>query len=248
MNSAGPRRTRVQPERSGPIRNPLIPPPNVNGAASYGAQQAGPRPESPAHGTLRDLLECGVRTAYTVIDDYMKRGYEAARSNRNHGDNRGHMHNDRRNYGSGTNPWGPMAAPMQQWASVMCAWANAWTTMMPGGFAQEMWGPWWPGGGMPRAASAPVSVQVTSQRPVEVTTVLSPGDEFLKLGIEPLEGSAGKPPLKGVSITSGHGSVRVHVEVTAQQPAGIYCGDIKADGRTAGTLTVVISEAPGKPA
>src|ERR1700693_3957191 len=108
--SAGERRARAAPpERIGPIRNPL---------------------SSPAHAEttgnpFRDTLECGVQTAYTVIDDYMRRGYEAARSMRDHPNDRGNMQDYGPNYGGWSNPWGPMAAPFQQWLGAMQAWVNA---------------------------------------------------------------------------------------------------------------------------
>src|SRR5690348_12920101 len=86
MNSANPRRKRVKPERHGPIRNTLAPnsTPPVASCAAGPADAAGtpPAAETGPGDVLRETLECGVRTAYTVINEYLRRGYDAASGNR----------------------------------------------------------------------------------------------------------------------------------------------------------------------
>src|SRR5580658_1615141 len=113
MNPSDPRQKRIPPERELPIRNPLMPPPKANGAAAHESPHPASGSGKIAGDALRDALECGVRTAYTVIDEYLRRGYEAARSNRDHPDNRGHMREDRHNSSGWNNPWGPL------WSSMM---------------------------------------------------------------------------------------------------------------------------------
>src|SRR5690349_2016936 len=89
---------RKPPERNGPIRNPLL-----NGALKTAS--------TPAHGpaeALRGALECGVHTAYAVIDEYLKRGYETARQNQTTVNGGGPMSNDRPSYSNWSGAWGPM--------------------------------------------------------------------------------------------------------------------------------------------
>lgn len=249
MNHPGPRYKRVRPEREGSIRNRLAPPPKVNGGAS-GENGATPKPGGPASDTLREALECGVRTAYTVIDEYLKRGYEAARSNPDHPDGRGSMRDDKTNYTNWANAWGPMAMPMQQWMAAMRAMTDAWSAFIPGGWPQQMWN--MGTGGFPAAASTPaLSVHVASHRPTGVTASveLNPGCENTMLTVGWLAGDGSNPPLKGVTIGRDPGSLRIYVPVAASQPAGSYHGEIRgADGRCAGKLSVVITELEGKPA
>src|SRR6476646_6146260 len=105
MNSSQSRLKRAAPERSGPIRNPL-----VNGSPRN------PSPPLPtATDALRGALECGVQTAYAVIDEYIQRGYEAARNNPNQQNGKGHMNNEKPGYGNWSNPWGPMMPLVEQW-------------------------------------------------------------------------------------------------------------------------------------
>ena len=81
MNTYGERARRKAPERDRPIRNSLMP-------AVIAAESARKRTDSSesharTNGTGRssEPLECGVETAYTVINDYLRRGYEAAQGN-----------------------------------------------------------------------------------------------------------------------------------------------------------------------
>src|SRR4051794_20240710 len=184
MNPGNPRRKRVSPERGGPIRNRLVSTrTNVPGTNSegYGPPQA---PEAPSGGVLRETLECGVRTAYTVIDEYLRRGYETARANQNQANGGPTMQDDKSNYSNWTNQWGPMAAPMQTWMMAMKAWTDAWGAMMPGMWPQTGYGGT-TGYGSPAGtacASPAVSVQVSSHRPAEVTAAveLDPGADCCK--------------------------------------------------------------------
>lgn len=255
MNPSDARPTRTPPRRTGPIRNPLNPQPaSGNGRSSS-------HPAAPGD-ALRGALECAVQTAYTVIDDYMRRGYEAARNTRDYADSRGYMPDDKTQYGNLFNPWGPMmTGPMQMWMSTMQAWANAWSAFVPGGFPQQMWN-------MPASSAgpaAPVSVTVSTQRPAEITTTtsLNPGAEYSLLKVDSLSCEAPQPStqahgksahgvassIQGIAISSGPGGVRIAVSVSADQPAGKYSGAIKAaDGRIAGNLTVVITDLAQKPA
>ena len=241
MNPAAPRRKRVSPQRQGPVRNRFVPPSKVNGVPPPGANPAS---------AAGDLLECGVRTAYTVIDEYLRRGYEAAREFRNPTDGRGDMQEEKRNYNDWSNwanMWGPMAFPIQQWMAMMRAWANAWSGTFPAGWAQMGNMPW--PGFMPGAFLAPVSVELSAQKAAQVTASVSlyPGAECQPLSVGPLIAEGGKNLLRGVSVSHTQGSVRVSVTVPADQASGTYVGDIKApDTRVVGSLIVVLA-ATGTP-
>ena len=83
----------MPPEGSGPIRNPIVPPsagrddaPRSAAAApgaAFGAVvdeglRTAERLAEISSAAVRGAMECGVQTAYTVIDEYMARGREAA--------------------------------------------------------------------------------------------------------------------------------------------------------------------------
>jgi hypothetical protein len=238
MNRSDTRVKRERPERTGPIRNPLMPPPKVNGAASHDGGQPGSRPGWTSEGTLRDALECGVRTAYTVIDEYMRRGYEAARNNRDNQTEGGYMRDYRNYYSSGTNPWGWFASPMLPWMSLMRAWSDMLCAFTPGCMPPPMWNTACPG-----TASAPlpgVSVWVVTSREAKVTASINPGAECENLKCSSLTDAHGHE-IEGVSIQSLQGMVCIHVPIKAEHTKGSYSGKIRtSDGSTVGSVNVVI--------
>ena len=145
MNTFASHRRRTTPERYGPIRSAMATlrpslapgtPPDVVSAA--GAAACG-------------ILENGVRTAYAVIDEYLRRGQETARGLFNDPNRRGYMTDDRVNPGggfapgSGFGPGGPFGtmnpmALMTQWMQVMQAWTQFWFSMMQNSNQQSMMG------------------------------------------------------------------------------------------------------------
>jgi hypothetical protein len=197
---------------------------------------------------LRDALECGVRTAYTVIDDYMRRGYEAARNTREDANRRGNMADDDPNFGSWNNPFsaGGMAAPFQQWMYAMQAWMNAWSSFAPGGWPQQMWGAF-PGHGR-AAAPVAVCVEATTYRPLNVaaTVHLSPGAECMPLTLGPVRDSS-LEPLNEVALAVRDGTIVVALTVGPYQPLGKYHADIAAQGRCVGGLTIILADPPVSP-
>jgi hypothetical protein len=220
MRHSSPRLHRVPPERSGPIRNPLV---RGNSSTPF------PR------GTLRDVVECGVQTAYSVIDEYMRRGYQAAHHNERNGNSKGHMSNERSNYGW-SNPWGPMTPLMEQWMAAFRMWTDAWSAFGPGmrpPFPSQPW-PYPPTG----AAPSTVSVSVSSHRPIEVTVDLLPGAELKDLQADSFE-----PPFQSsVYIYPRPGGIYVRVDVPQDQAAGTYHGVIRSNGCVVGNLTVTITQ------
>ena len=224
MSASPTRLKRITPERSGPIRNPIRPMP-------FGADQTA-RPGPSPFGTL----ENGVRTAYAVIDDYLRRGQEAARGIYNDSNRRDDMSDYRGNFG-GYNPWNPLAMLTEQWMVAMRAWTQAMSAMMPGAWQS----PWNPGA---FGAPAPkLTVQVSSARPSEVSAVLFPGVEFCELTCDALrpDGATGAP-IDPPAISMEPGAVRVSVKV-GDQPAGKYRGSIRKrmDNSPAGEVSVTIS-------
>lgn len=240
MSPSSRRRKLKTPAQTGPVRNPMAPQPAAPPAAS-----APPRDPFTAAGTaVCGALENGVRTAYAVIDDYMRRGQETARNLFNNDPNRrGTMSDDRGSFSGGVNPANPMAMFTEQWMAAMRAWTQAWTSFAPGAWQQNMMNPF----AAPTAANA-VSVRIVSARPVEVIANLSPHSSFgldlHELIAEPLRAEGSKAaPIDPPAIVREPGRVRVSIKVADKQPAGHYRGVIrkKADGNVAGDLTVIVS-------
>ena len=205
---------------------------------------------------VQGAVECGVRTAYTVIDEYMRRGREAAGRHGERPNWRGDMKDDRQNFGNWSTMWGPMGPLMAPWMQVMQAWTTAMSAFVPGAAAQNPWNPY-AGGGVwgsspsPTAATSPkVSVQVSSKCPTEVIPSMPPGADSMTLAADALEidDGSGAPSLVGVAITCTPGHVRVSVTVPNDQPAGRYSGAIKdAAGMQVGDLTVDVSGPAPRP-
>jgi hypothetical protein len=238
------RSKRVPPARTGPLRNPM----------AAGTPQSGPNPAKAgalagANGVLQKALECGVQTAYAVIEDYMKRGYEAARKSRDNPNNRGRMGEEKSSYNNWSNPWGPISPLMEQWTVAMRTWSDAWTALMPGarpgGWPPAAWNPGFPPAHAPATAPS-MTVEVSSRRPTEISASLKPGVELLGK----FTADSFVPPLqKGVSLSHHGGHLRVSVAISDDQAAGRYSGVIRAsDGCVIGDLTVVISEPRAEPA
>jgi len=250
MSPPTPRKKRAQPEQSGPVRNRIVPPAPPSTTQDSGA----PRNPVEAVGTaVCGALENGVSTAYALIDEYMRRGQDAARTIFNDPTRRGNMSDERPGFPGGfnsappsstANPFNsanPLSALTEQWMLAMRVWSQALTSFAPGG---------WPPAGLnpfaPQHSAAPprVSVKISSSRPVEVTTNLYPGLDLLGLTSEPLRAEASKAaPIDAAEISRESGVVQVSIKVAPKQPAGRYHGYIrkKADGQVAGELTVVIS-------
>lgn len=93
------------------------------------------------------------------------------------------------------------------------------------------------------AASAAVTVAVSSRRPTEVTVNLLPGAELTDLRAGSFE-----PPFQGsVSISPRPGGLFVRVDVADDQADGKYYGAIRSGGSVVGNLTVTITQLPKKP-
>jgi hypothetical protein len=203
-------------------------------------------------------VECGVRTAYSVIDEYMKRGREAA-SQRDGNHTWSDTMSERPAYDMWSATWGPMWPFVAPWMQATRAWAAAMSApfggapgMTPGepppGFPYGPGGPWgapaWRGpGGTPQALQ--LSVQLSSESPAEVTVNIAQGVGAAALTADPLrldDASRDAPPLLGVSIGMAAGQVRVSVTIPTDQPPGRYRGVIRdPSGMPVGDLAVRVT-------
>jgi hypothetical protein len=166
---------------------------------------------------------------------------------------------DRQKYADGSATWGPLWPFVAPWMQVMRAWIDAMAAAVPGGVPHSPWDAYTPGAApgtapSPATAAAPpstagvtpvVSVQVSSQSPIEVIPRLDAGADALTLVADALEISdgSGAPSLVNVAIACAPGRVHVSVTIPTDQPAGHYSGRIKAAGVPVGDLTVKIAPA-----
>jgi len=202
------------------VRNPLAFP-------LFGGEQAArpaPSPFAP--------LENGVRTAYAVVDDYLRRGQIAAFGIYNDSNRRDDMSDYRGNTG-GYNPNNPLSMLAEQWLMAMRAWTQAWLALMPGAWQSP-----WPGASCGTQSSR-LTVQVSSKRSADVSASLAPGVDACWLICDPLRQEPGSAQIDAPAINLDQGGVHVNVTV-GDQPAGRYRGCIrrKADGNIAGEITV----------
>ncbi len=210
-----------------------------NGAVA-GASPGPPPSAKPSDASPFGVLENGVRTAYAVIEEYMRRGQEAARNMYGEADTRGAMNDNRANYGAGFNPGGPFAMMGEQWMNMMRAWTNCWSAFAVGGVPQP-----WAASAYPGAPAASVTAQVSSQYPVKVTALLTPGMEYAELTVQPLQPEGfTAAPISGVTVCAEGRHVRVSVSVPSGQKAGCYRGAItrRADGCLAGSVIVDVAK------
>ena len=262
MSPSRPRIRRSPPERTRPVRNPVVPPgqpaPGIGTLidATVGeALRTAERLAAASGATVQGAVECGVKTAYTVIDEYMRRGREAA-SRQERPNWRSDMKDDRQNFGNWSTMFGPMGPLMAPWMQMMQAWTTAMSSFVPGAAQQPAWNPYAWGGAAggphpPGAAASPmVSVQVSSHCPTEVSLSVAPGADAGTLVADalPVDDGSGAPPLVAVAFTCTPGHVRVSVTVPNDQPAGRYSGAVRdAAGMQVGDLTVDVSGPATRP-
>jgi hypothetical protein len=231
---------RTEPKRVGPVRNTMAgPPPAGQGAGA-------PQDLFTAAGAaVCGVLENGVRTAYAVIDEYMRRGQDAARVIFNDPNRRGVMSDDRGNFPGGFNPGAgynasnPMAMMAQQWMMMaMQAWNSAMSS-----FGQNQWPQGmnaYPSGGVQTSS---VAVHVVSSGPVEVTANVFGASDAMGFVCDPprAEGQKGVP-LEPPTIGREGTGLRIAVKVGAKGAAGTYRGYIRkrSDGSVAGDITIVV--------
>ena len=186
-----------------------------------------------------------MKTAYTVIDEYMRRGREAACGFRQHANWRRDMSDNRcgGSYSSYNNPytaWGPMWPLLGPWMQAMQTWACAMSGFAPPPVSQPSW---------TECATVPkVSVKVTSKRRTEVTACVDAGADNVRLKADPLKSSTkpDAPWLHDIDVDSECGHVRITVPIpddAAKVEKGMYRGILRdSSGCKRGELTVEILE------
>jgi hypothetical protein len=251
--------TRDQPERTGPIRNSGFPsrapestttsgPASAFGAAIDEGMATAFRIAEDAGATMQGAVERGVETAYTVIEDYMRRGQQAAGRYRDRTQGERTMNGDNYSNGYGSSGYGPMGAMMAPWMQAMRMWTETMSTFMPGGAAM---GTEWMNAFAPPMSGAHqggVAVRVASATPAEVAIDLDPRAYAVPLKAAPLvhattPGTA--PALVAVELHYVDNRCRVSIVVPNDQPPGVYSGAILDNaGLQRGTLRVLLDAAP----
>lgn len=259
MHSESPdtRRKRVNPARQGPVRNP------ITGAHGPSSRPQSARPGGGAlnggaagmGGIMNDALERGVRTAYTVIDEYMRRGYEDARKQRTSESSSGENMSQSKNNPYPNNPWVSFGMPMNMWMNAMRAWSEAWMTMMPNMMPPGMMPPWmmpgFPGAAMgygasPATAGYRINVSSSSAAAVSASLNLMPGADCrgLRLGVLRPEQGQATPPIASISPDS-QGTLSISINVPAKQEAGRFFADVLSpDGALTGRFSLDIDFPP----
>ncbi|MBK8249813.1 MAG: hypothetical protein IPK85_20840 [Gemmatimonadetes bacterium] len=192
--------------------------------------------------------ERGVHTAYTVLDEYLARGKEAAKRYQVPSPGTPDMNDNRQGNGA-WGAFGPMGPMMAQaagpWMQVARMWTDSMAQFVPGGQqAVNQWMAMWPGmtGPTGAAAGARAAVRVASTRPTTVQVSLAPDAEYMTLSTA-LASAAGEA-LGGVTISATDGRVLVSVTVADTQAVGTYRGAIvDGGGNPRGELTVDIAAA-----
>ncbi|MEQ8660821.1 MAG: hypothetical protein RLW62_08390 [Gammaproteobacteria bacterium] len=216
-------------------------------------------------GEFGDSLENAVRSAYTVIDEYMRRGCDAARycqSSARWSDpmtedpnQQFHQHNS---WGPGWGTWGPAPQWMAQWSEAL----RVWSMLLSGAGQAAAVPPQWhytppkaytesdpakPSSSAPHTPAVPgVCVSVSSDRPTRVLPSVGAVAAGTKLTVDPLACIDGaepsSPPITGTRIeTDAEGTLLVSVVIIPEAPAGRYSGAVRTpSGDIVGGLTVIL--------
>lgn len=190
--------------------------------------------------TIRGAVERGVDTAYTVIEEYMLRGRQAAGRHHERKNGSSDMGDDRNYRRNGWTNGGDYPPLLEPWMQIMRIWTDSMSAFMPG--AAGFPNPFAPRSA-PSGAKATVSVQVASRQPAEVVVDIDPGYERATLTAEPLlhiERALGARIID-FTVECRDGHVRVHLSAADNQPGGLYEADLRdADGVRRGTVRVDI--------
>jgi hypothetical protein len=194
---------------------------------------------------MQGAVERGVDTAYMVIEEYMRRGQEAASRFRQR-NGRPNMNDEQQRFGGAfANPSGPIAPLMAPWIQVMRVWTDAMAAFAAGGGpAVDLMNRVLAGFALARPK---ISVEVSSQYPTEVTVALDPGAELAKLTVDPLSNPDDRdaPALTGTQIECVQDVILFRLTVPNDQPSGRYCGTIKdSAGLRRGELVAQVKGPP----
>jgi hypothetical protein len=199
--------------------------------------------------TMQGAVERGVETAYTVIEDYLRRGQHAAGRYRDRTQGERTMNGDNYSNGYGPNAYGPMGAMMAPWVQAMRMWTETMSAFIPGGAAM---GAQWMNAFTPPMSGtqmqAGVTVRITSTTPAEVSIDLDPRAYCVPLKAAPLVHAttpATAPALIAVDLQYVDNRCRVSIAVPNDQPVGTYSGAILDNaGLQRGMLRVILEAQP----
>jgi hypothetical protein len=217
---------RTPPERTGPLRNM---------AAMFRAEPSmGPASASPA-GAPGGSVEHAVDTAYRVLEEHLQRGRQAA-SQRPRAPLPGLPE-------APANLQGVARGALHLWGGLLSTWVEVARPLVPPALRSAWRGP--PGSAeaaAPSPAARPLSVELSSSRPVEVELDLPASADPSRLSVEPLRALDGAAAPLAVSLlqAAGGARARLRLEVPSTQPPGTYFTLIRdmQQGETRGSLLV----------
>jgi hypothetical protein len=233
---------RDEPARIGPVRDfskLYHRAETMNGAKpAKPAARDTPRREAARGGPMAE----GVELAYSVIEKYMAEGRRTAEE-------------------LSTEPYTARAATdnlqnilerlLRFQAEILPLWVETLATLVkvdPSGSAFAAAPAAWPRpNGGPNTATMPVSIEVVSRRPAQVSVEVRPNSEVKFLvALELNAVDSRKPALKDISFVPDNvrGGARLRIRIPETQPAGTYSGVIvnRESGETRGTLSIRLAD------
>ncbi len=197
--------------------------------------------------TIRGAVERGVDTAYTVIEEYMLRGRQAAgrHHERTHGSD--DMSDDRNYRRTGWPAGGDLPPLLEPWMQMMRLWTESMSSFIPGGAGFP--NPFAPRGAPSGSAAArvTVAVQVSSKQPAEVAVDIDAGYERAPLSTDAMlhvDRTMGAR-IADFAVECRDGHVRVRLAVPDTQSPGCYEATLRdTEGARRGAVRVDIEGAP----
>jgi hypothetical protein len=267
--------------RSGPIRNPSarVRPDPVGPFDSEeparrrrrGSSRRPSRVMENAEATILDAATRGVETAYTICEEYLRRGREAARRLQHASYLEADMSYGRRCSSDWPGAWGPTGPTMAPWMQMARMWSDWMGAFVPGMAAMgSAWGadPYGYGGGTMQGgpcghgpgcgcgspshsarmgSQSRIPVQVQSKNPVEVTLDLEPGAECSsKLDAGDVRGESGRSDvLPHAEFLNRGGRKCLSVQAEDNVLPGRYCAEVYDDcGADCGVITIQVHKGP----
>ncbi len=183
-----------------------------------------------------------VDVAYRVLDEHLRRGRAAAETKAPGAERGDFAPKDAQDL---------LRRAVRYWADMLVMWVDFIGPQVPlEAILQKVEGALGEAGAAGSPASpgssggAPVTVEVASPRPVQVSVDLPPGAAASNLGVQPLT-ALGDAGTRAIDVTlSGGGAERlvVSISIGAEQPAGTYAGVVfdRALAEPRGTVRVVV--------
>lgn len=128
----GSHRKRRPPEREAPYRRMPVPVAVAGEGGHAPHERKRRRRGGREKSVLEDAAARGVNTAYCVVEEYVRRGYEAARAYERVVNQETTMGHNDRHPGCDRDGWNPMEAMMAPWMVMTRAWLDSMSAFMPG--------------------------------------------------------------------------------------------------------------------